>query len=73
MPRLGKAGRDNDDDIVDAIVVMNRTMHTNDVVPRVPSEIQKINTDGSLPPGVKLVPFYDRTHAGRRHHRNGPA
>jgi heavy metal efflux system protein len=60
-PRLGKAGRDRDDDVVDAIVIMNRTLHTNDVVARVRAEIQKINSDGSLPPGVKLVPFYDRT------------
>jgi heavy metal efflux system protein len=62
VPRLGKAGRDNEDDVVAAIVVMNRTLHTNDVVPRVRDEIEKINTDGSLPPGVKLVPFYDRTN-----------
>jgi cobalt-zinc-cadmium resistance protein CzcA len=61
VPRLGKAGRDNDDDIVAAIVIMNRTLHTNDVVARVRAEIQKINADGSLPPGVKLVPYYDRT------------
>ena len=61
VPRLGKAGRDNEDDVVAAIVVMNRTLHTNDVVPRIKAEIEKINTDGSLPPGVKLVPFYDRT------------
>jgi cobalt-zinc-cadmium resistance protein CzcA len=61
VPRLGKAGRDHDDDVVAAIVIMNRTLHTDDVVGRVRAEIQKINTDGSLPPGVKLVPFYDRT------------
>ena len=61
VPRLGKAGRDHQDDIVAAIVIMNRTLHTNDVVARVRAEIEKINTDGSLPPGVKLVPFYDRT------------
>jgi len=61
LPRLGKAGRDHEDDIVAAIVVMNRTLHTNDVVPRIKSEIDKINNDGTLPPGVKLVPFYDRT------------
>jgi heavy metal efflux system protein len=61
VPRLGKAGRNHDDDIVAAIVIMNRTLHTNDVVARVRAEIEKINTDGSLPPGVKLVPFYDRT------------
>ena len=60
-PRLGKAGRDHDDDIVAAIVIMNRTLHTNDVVARVRAEVQKINTDGTLPPGVKLVPYYDRT------------
>jgi cobalt-zinc-cadmium resistance protein CzcA len=40
---------------------MNRTLHTNDVVARVRAEIEKINSDGSLPPGVKLVPYYDRT------------
>ena len=61
VPRLGKAGRDHQDDIVAAIVIMNRTMHTNDVTPRVRAEIEKMNRDGSLPPGVKLVPFYDRT------------
>ena len=61
VPRLGKAGRDHADDVVAAIVIMNRTLHTNDVVGRVRSEIEKINADGSLPPGVKLVPFYDRT------------
>jgi len=61
VPRLGKAGRDREDDVVAAIVVMNRTLHTNDVVPRIKREVEKINTDGTLPPGVKLVPFYDRT------------
>ena len=61
LPRLGKAGRDENDDVVAAIVVMNRTLHTNDVVPRIKHEVEKINSDGTLPPGVKLVPFYDRT------------
>ncbi len=61
VPRLGQAGRDKEDDVVAAIVIMNRTLHTNDVAARVKSEIDKINRDGSLPAGVKLVPFYDRT------------
>ncbi len=61
VPRLGKAGRDNDSDVVAAILVMNRTLHTNDVIPRIKAEVEKINSDGTLPPGVKLVPFYDRT------------
>jgi len=61
VPRLGIAGRDNDDDVVAAIVVMRRPEHTNDVIPKVQAEVQRINTDGSLPPGVKIVSYYDRS------------
>jgi cobalt-zinc-cadmium resistance protein CzcA len=61
VPRLGIAGRDRQDDVVLGIVVMGRTYHTNDVVPRIKAQIDKMNNDGSLPPGVKLVPYYDRT------------
>jgi heavy metal efflux system protein len=60
VPRLGIAGKDHEDDVVLAIVVMNRTMHTNDVLPRVKEMVERINSDGTLPPGVKLVPYYDR-------------
>ncbi|CAA2143031.1 efflux RND transporter permease subunit [Hyphomicrobium sp. ghe19] len=60
-PRLGIAGRDHDDDTALAIVVMGRTYHTNEVVPLIKAEVEKLNTDGSLPAGVKLVPYYDRT------------
>jgi heavy metal efflux system protein len=61
VPRLGIAGLDHDSDVALSIVVMGRTFHTNDVVPRIKAEIHKLNTDGELPPGVKLVPYYDRT------------
>src|SRR5579871_4716318 len=61
VPRLGKAGRDKEDDVVAAILVMNRTLHTNDVVRRIKAEVERINSDGTLPPGVKIVSFYDRT------------
>jgi len=60
VPRLGIAGLDDQDDVVMSIVVMNRTMHTNEVLPLVQQEVQKMNNDGSLPPGVKVVPYYDR-------------
>src|ERR1039457_2264408 len=40
---------------------MAETQHTNDVVPLIKAEIERLNTDGTLPPGVKLVPYYDRT------------
>ena len=61
VPRLGIAGLDHDSDVALSIVVMGRTFHTNDVVPRIKTEIERLNTDGELPPGVKLVPYYDRT------------
>jgi heavy metal efflux system protein len=61
IPRLGEAGRDYQNDVVTGIVVMNRTMHTNEVVQRVKEEVAKINQDGSLPSGVKMDPFYDRS------------
>jgi cobalt-zinc-cadmium resistance protein CzcA len=61
VPRLGIAGRDHEDDVAASIVVMGRTQHTNDVVPRIKAAVATLNKDGSLPPGVKLVPYYDRT------------
>ncbi len=61
VPRLGEAGKDYVNDVVTGIVVMNRTLHTNEVVERVEAAIKKINIDGTLPPGVKVVPYYDRS------------
>jgi len=61
VPRLGIAGRDHQDDIVAAIVVMGRTQHTNDMIPKIKAEIDRMNVDGTLPPGVKVMPYYDRS------------
>jgi cobalt-zinc-cadmium resistance protein CzcA len=60
-PRLGILGRDDQDDVVGAIVVMRRTEKTADMIPKVKTEIERLNHDGSLPPGVKVVPYYDRS------------
>jgi heavy metal efflux system protein len=59
-PRLGIFGKDYQDDAVGSIVVMTRTKQTSEVLPLVKAEVAKMNSDGSLPPGVKVVPFYDR-------------
>ncbi|HYA86720.1 MAG TPA: efflux RND transporter permease subunit [Nitrospirota bacterium] len=59
-PRLGIWGHDLEDDGVAAIVVMSRVERAHDMLPKVRAEIDTMNHDGSLPPGVKLVPFYDR-------------
>jgi cobalt-zinc-cadmium resistance protein CzcA len=60
VPRLGVAGKDGDDDIVFGIVVMGRTYQTSNVLPALNAEVSRMNSDGSLPPGVKIVPFYNR-------------
>src|SRR5271157_5430412 len=60
VPRLGICGRDQEDDVVAAIVVMSRVQQTAAMLPKVKAEIERMNRDGSLPPGVKVVPFYDR-------------
>jgi len=59
-PRLGLAGRDEQTDVVTGIVLMQKLERTMDVVRRVRAAVEQINTDGSLPPGVKIVTFYDR-------------
>jgi cobalt-zinc-cadmium resistance protein CzcA len=59
-PRLGIAGRDGGDDIIFGIVLMQKLERTMDVVTRVRSAIERINSDGSLPAGVKIDAFYDR-------------
>jgi len=61
VPRLGIMGRDREDDVVGAIVVMSRTEKTADMIPKVKAEIDTMNHDGSLPPGVRIVPYYDRS------------
>ncbi len=61
LPRLGIAGRDRQDDIVAAIVVMSRTQHTNAMIAKIKKMVHTMNHDGSLPAGVHIVPYYDRS------------
>jgi cobalt-zinc-cadmium resistance protein CzcA len=57
---LGIAARDNQDDILFGIVLMQKLERTMDVVTRVRAAVERINNDGSLPPGVRIEPYYDR-------------
>jgi len=60
VPRQGVAGEDDEDDIVTGVVLMRRGENPSDVLKRVRARIDVLNTTG-LPPGVKIVPIYDRT------------
>src|SRR5215467_12741220 len=59
-PRLGMAGRDDKTDVIFGIVLMQKLERTMDVVTRVRAAIERLNTDGSMPPGVRIDTFYDR-------------
>src|SRR5882724_4854584 len=60
-PRLGIAGRDEQDDIVQGIVLMRRGQQSLPTIRRVEEEVEKINTSGILPPGVHIERIYDRS------------
>ncbi len=59
-PRLGIAGKDEDDDIVQGIVLMRRGEKSMPTIERVLTEVEKINTTNVLPPGVRIERIYDR-------------
>jgi len=60
LPRLGIAGQDNDDDVVQGIVLMNRGEKSTPTIKGVEDEVKKINSTNILPPGVKIKTIYDR-------------
>lgn len=60
VPRLGVVGQDDDDDIVTGIVVMRKGENPSEVLKGVKEKIEQLNSK-SLPPGMQIVPYYDRT------------
>jgi cobalt-zinc-cadmium resistance protein CzcA len=61
LPRLGIAGQDNSDDIVQGIVLMRRGAESMPTIKAVEALVQKINSTGILPPGVHIERIYDRS------------
>src|SRR6195256_2197287 len=60
-PRLGIAGKDSEDDIVQGIVLMRRGQQSLPTIRRVEAEVEKINALEILPPGVRIERIYDRS------------
>ncbi|MBV5271463.1 MAG: efflux RND transporter permease subunit, partial [Afipia sp.] len=59
-PRLGIAGMNMDDDIVQGIVLMRRGEQSSPTIARVEQLVQSINRSSILPPGVRIERIYDR-------------
>ena len=60
QPRLGIAGKDEADDIVQGIVLMRRGEQSTPTIKRVEQEVERINAGNILPPGVRIERIYDR-------------
>jgi cobalt-zinc-cadmium resistance protein CzcA len=61
QPRLGIAGQNDDDDIVQGIVLMRRGAETLPTLRAVEKEVDRINGSDLLPPGVRIQRVYDRS------------
>jgi cobalt-zinc-cadmium resistance protein CzcA len=61
LPRLGIAGHDDNDDIVQGIVLMRRGSESKPTILAAEAEMKKINEGGLLPPGVRIERIYDRS------------
>src|SRR5246127_2765168 len=60
QPRLGIAGENQDDDIVQGIVLMRRGEQSSPTIARVEELVERINNSTILPPGVHIQRIYDR-------------
>src|SRR5271156_288854 len=60
QPRLGIAGENQDDDIVQGIVLMRRGEQSSPTIARVEEMVANINNSTILPPGVRIERIYDR-------------
>ena len=60
QPRLGIAGEDQDDDIVQGIVLMRRGEQSSPTITKVEELVATINNSTILPPGVRIERIYDR-------------
>jgi cobalt-zinc-cadmium resistance protein CzcA len=58
--RLGIAGFNEHDDVVEGIVLLIKGSNTMEVLKGVKEKIEYLNSHG-LPQGVRLIPIYDRT------------
>ena len=61
LPRLGIAGRDDDDEIVQGTVLMRRGEESMPTIRRVEAKVAETSGSSSLPPGIRVERIYDRS------------
>lgn len=60
-PRLGMVGLNDEDDVVQATVLMRKGEQAGEVLQRVQEKVAEINAGNILPEGVRITPYHDRT------------
>ncbi|WP_263408108.1 efflux RND transporter permease subunit [Terriglobus tenax] len=61
QPRLGKIGRNGDNDIVEGIVLLQKEGQSLPALEGLKQKMSDLNTGGLLPPGMQIKTIYDRT------------
>jgi len=61
QPRLGKVGRDEQPDIVEGIVLLQKNEKSLPALAGLREKIKELNEGNLLPPGMKISTIYDRT------------
>ena len=61
QPRLGKVGRDEQPDIVEGIVLLQKNEQSLPALAGLRAKIKELNEGNLLPPGMKISTIYDRT------------
>ncbi len=59
-PRLGIVGHDASEDIVQGTVLMRYGGHTKPTLEGIHARVEYIRKNNLLPPGMEIVPYYDR-------------
>jgi heavy metal efflux system protein len=61
QPRLGKVGRNENPDIVEGIVLLQKGGESLPALAGVKKKVHDLNTGNLLPPGMQIATIYDRT------------
>jgi cobalt-zinc-cadmium resistance protein CzcA len=59
-PRLGQVGHDDSPDVVQGIVLMRYGAESRPTLDGIRAKLAQIERENLLPPGMKVVPYYDR-------------
>jgi heavy metal efflux system protein len=62
QPRLGKVGRNENPDIVEGIVLLQKGGNSLPALAGIRQKIHDLNTGNLLPPGMQIKTIYDRTN-----------